>query len=134
MAYIDWTNDLSMGMKDIDEQHKHFIGIINKTKAAVDAGSSREAQKKVLDDLVGYGRYHFETEERYFAKFSYPHAHEHMAEHAKLLEQVIGFYNRFESGEDVALELLAFLKAWLSDHLQTHDMKYAKYFKKNGLI
>jgi len=134
MVYLVWSEKLSMGMKDIDEQHKHFIDIINMTKDAVDAGASREAQKKVLDDLVGYGRYHFETEERYFAKFKYPLAREHMAEHARLLEQVISFYNRFEAGEDVALELLAFLKSWLTDHLQKHDMKYSEYFKEKGYI
>ena len=134
MAYLNWTRDLSMGMKDIDEQHKHFISMINKPKEAVDAGAPRDAQKKVLDDLVGYGRYHFETEEKYFAKFKYPSAREHIAEHAKLLEKVIVFYDKFESGENVAPELLAFLKDWLSDHLKKHDMKYAEYFKKNGYI
>ena len=56
-------------MKDIDDQHKHFIGIIKKTKEAVDTGAPRETEKKVLDDLIGYARYHFETEEGYFAKF-----------------------------------------------------------------
>jgi hemerythrin-like metal-binding protein len=134
MAYVDWTPKLSVGMKDIDEQHKHFIDLINKTKEAVDAHAPRNAQKKILDDLVGYGRYHFETEERYFAKFKYPYAQAHMAAHAELLEQVIVFYDRFEAGEDVALELLDFLKGWLADHLKKHDMKYAEYFKKKGFV
>jgi len=134
MAYIEWSSALSMGIKDIDAQHKHFIGIINKTKEAVDAGATREAQKKVLDDLIGYARYHFETEEKYFEKFKYPYAQEHINEHAKLLAQVIVFYDQFESGENVSLELLSFLKAWLADHLKKHDRKYSDYFKKKGLI
>jgi len=134
MANLVWSEKLSVGMNDIDAQHKHFIDIINKTNDAVDTGAPRGAQKKVLDDLIGYGRYHFETEEMYFVKFKYPHAREHMAEHAKLLEKVILFYNRFESGENVASELLSFLKSWLTDHLQKHDMKYSEYFKKKGYI
>jgi len=134
MAYLEWTSDLSVGMKDIDEQHKHFIGLINKTKEAVDAGAPRDAQKLIINDLLEYGRYHFETEEQYFEKFKYPDKEEHMAEHAKLLQGAIEFSNKFDAGESVAPALLAFLKDWLADHLKKHDMKYSKYFKKKGFI
>jgi hemerythrin len=134
MAYIDWTPEMSMGMEDIDEQHKHFVGIINKTKEASDAGAARGAQKEVLGDLVEYARYHFETEEGYFETFSYPHTAEHKIEHAKLLANVLAFSDRFDKGEDVAQELLAFLKDWLADHLMRHDKKYSKYFKSKGYI
>lgn len=134
MAYMDWASKMSMGMKDIDEQHQHFVGIINKAYEATGAGAARGAQKEILADLIEYGRYHFETEEQYFEKFSYPYASEHKAEHAKLLANVLAYSDRFEKGDDVALELLAFLKGWLGDHLMKHDAKYAKYFKSKGYI
>jgi len=134
MVYLVWSEKLSVGMKDIDEQHQHFIDILNKAKEAGDDGAPRDAQKKVLDDLIGYARYHFESEEQYFEKFKYPYSQEHMAEHAKLLGQVISFYDKFESGENVAPALLPFLKDWLADHLKKHDMKYSAYFKKMGYI
>jgi hemerythrin-like metal-binding protein len=134
MAFIDWSDDLSTGMKDIDEQHKKFIGTINKAKQAADSGAPRKAQKDVIEELAEYGRYHFDTEEKYFKKFNYPYAKEHEAEHAKLLAKVLYFSNKFDSGQDVAIELLDFLKGWLADHLMKHDMKYAKYFKSKGYI
>lgn len=134
MDYINWTSEMSIGMKDIDDQHRHFVDIINRTKKASDTGATKDAQKEVLTDLIEYARYHFETEEQYFEKFSYPHTAEHKAEHAKLLAKVLAFSDRFEEGEEIAQEILAFLKDWLTDHLMKHDMKYAKYFKSNGYI
>ena len=134
MAYINWSPELSMGMKDIDEQHKNFVGLINKAYEANKAGAPRGAQKEVIAGLIEYGRYHFDTEEKYFEKFSYPHTDEHKAEHAKLLAKVLVFSDKFEKGEDVAPELLAFLKDWLADHLMKHDKKYSKYFKSKGYI
>gem|GEM_PF-4872032 len=43
MAYVEWTNSLSVGMADIDVQHQHFISLLNKTKEAVDKGAQKEA-------------------------------------------------------------------------------------------
>ena len=134
MAYVDWTPEMSMGMPDIDSQHRQFIGIINKAKEAVDSKAPREKQKEVLGALIEYGRYHFDTEEKYFERFGYPHADEHRKEHAKLLARVLAFSDMFEKGEDVAPEILSFLKGWLAVHLMKHDRKYAKYFKSKGYI
>ena len=134
MAYVDWTPKLSVGIDDIDAQHRHFIGLINKAKEAVDAGAPRAAVGEIVADLVGYARIHFETEEKYFGRFGYPHADEHKKEHIKLLAKVVAFSDRFDSGEDIARELLSFLKEWLAGHLQTHDMEYARYFRKMGYI
>jgi hemerythrin len=134
MEYVTWTPELSVGIGEIDAQHEHFIGIINKAKEAVDAGAPRAATGEVVGELVSYTRYHFETEEKYFEKFGYPYADEHKKEHAELLSKVLVLSDKFESGETIAPQLLAFLKEWLADHLKKHDQKYAKYFKKMGYI
>jgi len=134
MAYIEWTSKMSTGMKDIDDQHKHFFSLINKAHDASEAGAPRSAQKEVIMGLIEYVRYHFGTEEDYFDKFRYPHADEHKAEHAELIAKVLALSDKYENGGDIAPELFAFIRKWLIDHIMKQDMKYAKYFKANGYV
>lgn len=134
MEFVSWSEDLSVGIREIDNQHKHFIGELNRAHSLC---SSRDPDLKTIRGIaigvMDYAREHFTTEESYFKKHDYPYAKEHEAEHAKLLERSIEFYDRLDSGEDVSMEFLEFLKEWLEDHLKTHDMKYARYFRQIGV-
>jgi len=131
---IMWTPKLSMGIKEIDDQHKHFIALLNKVNL-VKPTENKEKVGKLITELMEYARIHFTTEERYFEKYKYPFAKEHMAQHEKLLSNAIKFSNKFdEVGVKVIPELALFLKDWLEQHLAKHDQKYAKYFKKNGFL
>lgn len=134
MSFIKWDKSLEVGIKEIDDQHKTFISYLNE---AADFASPSKPNVKKLGELIpkilDYSRYHFETEEKYFRRYDYPYAEEHMEDHAKLIQSSAGFYDRFNSGEDVAKDLLIFLKDWLETHLKTHDMKYSRFFKKIGV-
>jgi hemerythrin-like metal-binding protein len=134
MQFITWTKSLSVGIKEIDDQHKTFIGCLNEAAAISDSPQSNRNKLEILiARILDYVRYHFDTEEKYFKKYNYPYAEEHILEHAKLLENAAKFYDRFKLGDDVTAEFLLFLKDWLENHLKTHDMKYARYFKKIGV-
>lgn len=132
--FIKWEKSLSVGIKEIDEQHKHFIGIVNSVYININKKGKEIIPIKELDDLIEYARIHFSTEENYFKKVGYPYSKEHMIEHEKLTLKVLRFSERAARGENVSLVLLEFLKDWLENHLKIHDKKYAKYFKENKLI
>ncbi|MGV8176404.1 MAG: bacteriohemerythrin [Candidatus Bilamarchaeaceae archaeon] len=104
MEFVSWSEDLSVGIKEIDNQHKHFIGELNSAHSLCSSGN-RDLKKArgIAADIMDYAREHFTTEESYFRKHDYPYAKEHEAEHAKLLERSIEFYDRLDSGEDAPL-------------------------------
>jgi hemerythrin len=52
MAYIDWTEKLSVGIDIIDEQHKVLFKIINDLHDAMKAGQSKLVIKEVLERLI----------------------------------------------------------------------------------
>lgn len=131
--FILWDKSLSMGINDIDDQHKHFIGIINQAYQS-HFEKDKSVMKNILNDLIEYARIHFSTEEEYFKKWDYPYTEEHMKEHEKLLLKVLKFEDKFESGKCDCDEFLKFLKDWLENHLMTYDIKYSKYFKEKGFI
>jgi hemerythrin-like metal-binding protein len=129
---ILWTKDLSVGIKKIDDQHKKFILILNSV-GSLKTKPPEEKLTFILNDLIDYARYHFETEEIYFDKYNYPFADEHKLQHAELLQNALSLYDKHKNRKDITKELFVFLKDWLEEHLAKHDQKYAKFFKEIGV-
>lgn len=134
MAFITWNLGIKTGIRKIDEQHQYFIDLLNKASDAVESGEDRGKFEKISQELLNYARFHFDTEEELLRLHQYPDMLEHMEEHAKLLQNAIAVYDRLKNGENVANEMLLFLRDyWFGNHLQVHDMKYAEYFKRIGV-
>ena len=121
---IEWTNDLSVGVKEIDEQHKIFLSILNDLCDISHKPHPTQEIASILKQLTAYASFHFATEERYFDKFNYEFSKEHKEEHKKLLAKVNEFNERFVSeGDAILSELLDFLEDWLVGHLSEQDQK-----------
>jgi hemerythrin-like metal-binding protein len=132
---IIWTDDLSVGVDAIDEQHKHFISLINKLYDAVDKETTHESIKGLLSELEEYAKYHFETEEKYFKEFNYSGAEEHIREHRNLTKRLDHLIADEEKGKKtVVIETIYFLEDWLKNHLAKQDKKYVDCFKDHGLV
>jgi len=133
---IIWREEYSVGVKEIDLQHQHFIELMNKAYTAVYNNATKEDILKFVDELLTHGYNHFQTEEKYFDKFKYPLAEEHKKIHASLLEQAGAFKitinNALDYGKEVS-KLVDFLEDWLVDHMLTEDMKYSPFFIQHGL-
>jgi hemerythrin-like metal-binding protein len=134
--FITWKKDWNTGINKIDEQHQHFVGIINRTYILNKSSKDKEILEAILNDLTEYARVHFSTEEEYFDETDYPESNEHKDKHQELLEKVINFNKRFETKEDVSKltdDFLKFLKDWLDKHLIKVDHKYVSWLIKHGI-
>lgn len=131
---IEWNDDLSVGVKEIDEQHQEFIKILNHLFGLIYALKDRAELDAVLNILASYAKKHFDTEERYFDEYDYEFSDEHKQEHRKLIQQVTDFQSKFKAGEEeITTELADFLENWLVEHLGSQDKKYIKCFHEHGL-
>ena len=134
--FILWNEKWATGIKTIDDQHKHFVGIINRAYVLNEDGKEKNKLKPIINDLMEYARIHFSTEEGYFEDTDYPDTEEHKEKHQELLGKVINFSKRFENEGDVSKlvkELLIFLKDWLDDHLIKLDHKYVPWLIEHGI-
>lgn len=133
MEYIEWSNNYSVGVELIDDQHKHFVGIMNMLYKEIQTKST-DRIPLIINELVAYADTHFETEEKYFDEFKYDGTQEHKEEHKKLREKINEFLSHKDNDSlEFAFELLDFLENWLVDHLANMDKKYTKCFNDHGL-
>lgn len=50
-AFVEWSNELSTGIEEIDDQHKVLVGLLNEIHEAIQQGRTVEATKGILDRL-----------------------------------------------------------------------------------
>lgn len=127
---IEWEQKFSVGIEEIDEQHKKLFEIINDVFDGIAVGSDSSVLNHAFEQVIDYTKYHFATEERYLDQMHYPDAAEHKAQHQKLLEETLKLQEEFTEGApSVSLELVDFLTEWLQKHILLHDKKYAPFIQ-----
>jgi hemerythrin len=114
MPFIVWTNEMSVDVKMLDNDHKRLAILINDLHAGLMAGRDRKELERIFDELVNYTRLHFAHEERILAEAGYSGAAAHKQEHDHKIEQVLIMQARFRSAKESAdyLEVLDQLKDW----------------------
>lgn len=130
MAFIEWSEKLSVGVDFFDEQHKKLIDIINKTHDSMKKGQGRTILNQVLGELIEYTQKHFAEEERAFDKHGYPKKEEHLFEHRDLIRQVGEMKKKMDDSDlFVPVEFMEMLRKWLSKHILETDRQYGPFLK-----
>jgi hemerythrin len=123
-----------MNVREIDDQHKKLVDIINELHDAMKQAKSKETSLVIINKLAEYTQYHFSTEEKYMKEFGYREYLSHKKEHEKFVEQVMSFKKDYEAGKaGLSFDILDFLKKWLITHIQSSDKKCAPFFNEHGL-
>ena len=134
MVIMKWSDDLTVQVKEIDNQHQKLIDLINKLHEAMLQKQGKQVISQTIDELSAYTVYHFQNEEKYMTQFKYPGLAAHKHEHESFVSKVDSFQKDFESGKlGLSLEIMTFLKDWVSNHIKGTDKKYIEVFHKNGL-
>ena len=118
-----WSDDLSVGHKKLDGQHKGLIKLIN--HFGKDDLSLSEMGKRI-DGLIAYAARHFSDEENFIMRKA-PELLAHQIEcHATFIEQAYDFAHRFHAKADDSLrtEVYEFLCDWLIKHIREEDQQY----------
>ncbi len=127
-----WSNKLATGIDVVDTQHQHLVGLINEVGnlCAADADSTRI--KPVIDELVRYTVYHFDTEEQMMRQFAVNAEHQanHLKAHDDFRKQVtlaVGIIQTSpQSSMSLLAQLLDYLTHWLLQHIMVDDLRMAR--------
>ena len=129
-----WKKEYSVKVKEIDIQHKKIFVLINDLNKAIINKNFSETLRKIIDGLVDYSIYHFETEEKYFKKFKFEYSDEHKKEHESFKKKITEIIKKIDNNEmEISFELVDFLEDWIINHVTGSDQKYIQCFQENGL-
>lgn len=133
-----WTEQYSVGVKEIDEQHQHFFEMANEVvDVAKKTGVSVNELLFKITNLRNYAVYHLLTEENIFNRYHYPEAQEHINTHNIYREKMKEFIAKVEKEgadtKELALKIAQFAGDWLSQHILVMDQKYANFMHEKGI-
>lgn len=134
MTQLDWDDYMSVGIEDIDRQHKDLTAAINRLYEAVIHGDESKipaARQRALDDLQLYVDQHFLTEESFLEEVAYPALEEHRALHRDFSRQVESFRADLQRGNLLrTADLVKTMLKWFREHLLEEDRKYADFLSR----
>lgn len=129
MQSYQWSDHLSVGVKEIDDQHKILVELLGdlqqKLLQKMDDGEILAA----LQSMQHYAQVHFALEEALMQPLqqSLENYTMHLSEHRNFEETVHGLIFSFtRDGHDVAWQLFIFLGDWLMRHIQQTDVVLGK--------
>jgi hemerythrin len=128
MAVFVWNEKFSVGMKSMDDQHKHFLDLLNNLDDEIQRKSSNEIVKTAIDALVNYGMTHFRAEEKILFACGYPEIKQQLQEHSYFVSQVKEIETSHQGGSLVHMgSLVSLLRDWFINHIMIEDKKYAAF-------
>lgn len=134
MAYIDWNESYSVGIKAMDDQHKELVNMINQLHEAMKTGQASKEAPAILKRLVDYTHSHFDAEEKLLIKETYPGLLNHQKMHKDLIAQVEQYQKDLATKSlTIGVKMSEFLKDWLTTHITVEDKKYGKYLNAKGV-
>jgi len=131
MDLIKWRKEFSVGVKELDNQHKKIIKILNQIFTLHEKGKDERQMEKIISNLYEYIKDHFRIEEEYMVKYNYPGYDKQKEEHNRFIDRFSEFQREFLKGHRLtAINLFNFVWDWFSQHILKLDKLYSRFLKE----
>jgi hemerythrin-like metal-binding protein len=131
--YFEWLDSYSVGVEQIDADHKQLFGMLNRVVHVVGDRQDLDAAHAILDELLDYTIYHFNHEEILLKRAGYPGFEEHRAIHDRLVRKLVVFTRDFRQQSLEAVDVANFLINWLLKNVLQQDAQFAPHFREHGI-
>ena len=126
---LKWSDTLTVGVADMDAEHRAVIGRVNQLNKAVIECRDKASIGRLMDSILAEAATHFKNEERLLLEWKYPDRAVHAGKHALLMQQFRRIRGDFDASAATFLGALKGLQInqLLIDHLLKEDMKYRDF-------
>jgi len=133
MDHFVWKDNFSIGVEEIDDQHKLFLDYVNECYNAVCRDHESRVTEATIYDFKVYSATHFLFEEDLMKEKGYPERENHVKQHLFFESQIVDLENAHLRGSKRTLEsLVVFLREWFLNHILEHDKKLAAFLKSRN--
>jgi hemerythrin len=131
---IKWSEQLSVKIESIDNEHKKLIEIINKLYTAMSRREGHSVLDAILIELADYTATHFKHEEEALQKYNFPGFSGHKKQHEEFVSKVVDTKKKYEEGAIMlTVPIVDFLNSWVQNHIMKMDFAYSDFLIKAGM-
>lgn len=123
MEKLTWHSGLATGQEKIDNQHRHFIELINTLGDDLNRSDDKEHQKNLLWELKKYADFHFQSEENIMYTAGVVDYDLHKIMHTQLSNELGHKIKSCIWGVDSPQQVVEFLIGWFWHHTLEEDAK-----------
>jgi hemerythrin len=135
MAALPWKDEYCVNVSVIDEQHRRLAELVNRLHEAFECDKTGENVFIALNELIGFTRLHFATEEELMLKYEYPDYAAHRMAHKTLLSGLQSLLTTlrdrspfgFVGGNDINDD-------WVTKHLLESDVALGNFLNNKGVF
>jgi hemerythrin len=138
---MEWTEDLAVGVEEIDSQHKELFRRIHTLVEAIKKGECKFVIDGVIKFLEEYAAHHFSEEEALMVRSGYPEYPRHKEQHAIYLKSLADLKKLAAQPrvQGVSYELSVATNQvvvdWIVAHIARVDKKLGAFLRKpNGAL
>jgi hemerythrin len=131
--FVKWKDEYSIGIDEIDSQHKQLLRLFSMLEEQVRDGQSWSGIHYSIVEMINFARFHFQFEEALMRLYGFADYEEHCAAHRNILvkaDSVLGESLQNSTRDDVAL----FFRDWLVHHIQGDDQSYAQHILSGAKV
>jgi hemerythrin len=130
---VEWQEYLSVGVEEIDNQHKLLFERYNAFFTAYYEGRGHEEVIKLFGFLEEYVTTHFADEESLQQRVGFPDYPRHRKQHLELAGKVAELRERLGSGEadpNIITSAGLLMTGWLIEHISVMDRAIGKFMRE----
>lgn len=132
--FFEWLDSYSVGVVELDDQHKEILELANDVIRAVEEKQEREVVGAIFSKIMELTEIHFKLEEDLMEQTGFPGFESHANEHKILKEQATQYGNQHKLGNINGTIFAMFLIGWVLIHIKKEDKKYTDHLNKNGIF
>ena len=134
MPILDWSDEYSINVAEIDSQHKKLLEHVNRLHAGVEAQIDKEDLRQLLLDLVEYAQFHFGFEEKLMREHGMEHMKRHHKEHKLLLRHLGHVVDAISAGKRPAFySEYDVSNDWFLAHIRGFDRTMGAFLNSKGV-
>ena len=124
MSVIEWREEFSIGLPEVDHEHQELIAAINRLHGEMGGGASAAEVTDRLGEIESAISAHFALEEKSMAALRYDDYTAHKKDHESLLDEILDIRDGvLETEQYDPAALGQALTRWFGEHFRTHDTR-----------
>jgi hemerythrin-like metal-binding protein len=129
-----FTPRYKVSIEAMDADHGKIFEYINAVHRGIKNKLPVAELSRTTEDLALFTREHFDREERMMYSGGYPELAAQQKAHHALMAKMDGYLRGLKEGTAVDLiNMMAFLKGWLQNHILGMDKHYGPFFNQKGV-